>query len=81
MSDSNTSINVPRLGLTVTEVTLLEWLIDDGASVKEGDPVCMVESDKSSLEIEAPANGVLRQLAKVGDVIEVAGDVGLVETS
>ncbi len=52
MSNSETTINVPRLGLTVTEVTFSQWLVDDGAAVKEGDPVCVVESDKSSMEIE-----------------------------
>ncbi|MDT7590499.1 MAG: Biotin-requiring enzyme, partial [Pseudonocardiales bacterium] len=33
---------VPRVGVTVTEVTIVEWLVEDGATVKPGEPILVV---------------------------------------
>lgn len=72
------SINVPRLGLTVTEVTFIEWLKAEGEQVSKGETICTVESDKAVMEIEAPADGALRQGAEAEAVIEVGAAVGAV---
>jgi len=60
------SINIPKLGWTMEEGTVTEWLVSDGATVTEGDPLYILESDKVENEVAAPATGVLRQLAAAG---------------
>ena len=64
----------PKIGFSMEEGTLAEWLAADGASVKEGDPLYALESDKSVQEIESPASGTLKIIASVGEVYKV-GDV------
>jgi pyruvate dehydrogenase E2 component (dihydrolipoamide acetyltransferase) len=48
---------IPKLGQTVEEVTLINWLVADGAKVEFGTPVLEVETDKAVFPIEANAKG------------------------
>lgn len=54
------AIMVPRRGMSLDEVTLVAWVVADGGRVSEGQPVCVIETDKVEMELEAPASGVLR---------------------
>lgn len=53
-------ILLPKLGFSMEEGVLQQWLAADGAEVKEGDPLYLLESEKSANEVEAPASGTLR---------------------
>jgi pyruvate/2-oxoglutarate dehydrogenase complex dihydrolipoamide acyltransferase (E2) component len=69
-----TQIALPKLGFSMTEGTITEWLVPDGATVSEGQPLYVLEMDKSAQEIEAPASGTLKILAETG----VAHEVGVI---
>jgi pyruvate/2-oxoglutarate dehydrogenase complex dihydrolipoamide acyltransferase (E2) component len=56
-------ILLPKLGFSMEEGTLVEWLVPDGAEVVEGTAVYTLEGDKAVQEIEAPASGRLRVIA------------------
>ncbi|WP_033289735.1 lipoyl domain-containing protein [Amycolatopsis jejuensis] len=63
-------IVVPKWGLTIEEVTLLEWYKKAGDPVMAGEPVCLVESDKVTQEIVSQDGGtILELLAEPGDDI------------
>jgi pyruvate/2-oxoglutarate dehydrogenase complex dihydrolipoamide acyltransferase (E2) component len=62
-----TQVIAPRLGVTVTEIRIEEWLTEDGATVAEGDPLVVIATDKVNHELPAPSSGVVKQLAAVGD--------------
>ena len=49
---------IPKLGQTVEEVSLIGWLVEDGAQVEMGEEVLEVETDKAIFPVEAPARGV-----------------------
>jgi pyruvate/2-oxoglutarate dehydrogenase complex dihydrolipoamide acyltransferase (E2) component len=66
-----TPINVPKLGMTVTEATLAAWLVEDGAHVSEGQVICTLEMDKTEQDLEAPVAGTLVHRATVGEVYQV----------
>lgn len=63
----------------MSEGELSEWLVADGATVAEGEPLFAFESDKSTNEVEAPASGVLRILKHTGETYEVGTVLGLIE--
>lgn len=67
----STQVLVPKLGFSNSEATLTQWLVTDGASVVEGQPLYVIESEKSTQEIEAPASGTLRIMAGIGEVYQV----------
>lgn len=66
-----TQVILPKLGFSMNEGKLAEWLIEDGAQVKEGEPLYALESDKSMQEVESPATGRLRIIKPVGETYEV----------
>lgn len=51
------------------EFRLTQWLIEDGAHVKTGDVLCIVESEKATQELQAFESGILRHLKKEGEII------------
>jgi pyruvate/2-oxoglutarate dehydrogenase complex dihydrolipoamide acyltransferase (E2) component len=69
-------ILLPKLGFSVNEANLVEWMVADGASVAKGDPLYALESEKSVQEIEAPVAGVLKILKAPGEVYEVGTVIG-----
>jgi pyruvate/2-oxoglutarate dehydrogenase complex dihydrolipoamide acyltransferase (E2) component len=75
----STEILLPQLGFSITEGTIAEWLVADGAQVAQGAPLYSVESDKSVQEIEAPASGRLRILHQPGTALPVGTVLGLIE--
>jgi pyruvate dehydrogenase E2 component (dihydrolipoamide acetyltransferase) len=83
MSDkSNPSayqVVMPRLGLTMTEAKIVNWLKDQGDWVEKGEPLFEIENDKATLEIESPANGYLKIQAQVGQVLPILKPVALLE--
>lgn len=60
-------VTVPKIGFSMSEGVLTEWLVDDGATVAEGQAIYTLESDKSANEVEAPAAGVIKILVQPDD--------------
>jgi pyruvate dehydrogenase E2 component (dihydrolipoamide acetyltransferase) len=56
-----TELFIPKLGQTVEEVTIVDWLIEDGVKIEFGQPVLEVETDKAIFPIEANASGYLHR--------------------
>ena len=71
-----TSLTLPKLEMSMTEGTLAEWVAADGAEVKEGDVIYILETDKTSREIESPASGKLVHKAAAGEVYQCGDDIG-----
>ena len=72
----STLLTMPKLEMSMQEGTLAEWVVADGAEVKEGDVIYLLETDKTSREIEAPASGKLVQKAEAGEVYECGTEIG-----
>lgn len=74
-----TEILLPKLGFSMNEGTLSEWLVDNGARVEEGALLYALESEKSVQEVESPASGTLKILKPAGEVYEVGTLIGVIE--
>lgn len=71
-----TPVYIPKLGVAMTEGTITEWLVDDGTTVAQGQPIYILETDKVESEIEAPVSGQLRRLVAAGAPCRVGEQVG-----
>ena len=72
-----TEIRVPTLGESVSEATIGKWFKKVGDAVKADEPVLELETDKVTLEVNAPAAGVLAEIvAKDGDTVGVGALLG-----
>ncbi len=70
---------MPALGMSQETGTLIQWLKAPGDTVTKGEPLMEIETDKTTVEIEAPASGVLSNVtAKPGDVIPVGQTIALI---
>src|SRR5262249_48102432 len=76
-------IKVPPLGESVTEATVAKWLKKAGDAAKMGDLLLELETEKVTLEINAPVTGVLSEIkikegatVKVGDILGVMNEEG-----
>jgi pyruvate dehydrogenase E2 component (dihydrolipoamide acetyltransferase) len=67
---------MPKLGLTMEEGLILEWLVPDGAEVAEGTPVLIVQTDKVDTEVEAPATGRIAFVGAVGESYPCGQQIG-----
>jgi pyruvate dehydrogenase E2 component (dihydrolipoamide acetyltransferase) len=73
---------MPKWGLSMKEGKIVAWLVPEGAEVKPGEEIVEIETEKILGSLEAPASGILRrQVAKVDDVISIAGLVGVMADS
>ncbi len=74
-----TKVIMPRLGLTMTEGTVIEWKKKEGDWVEKGEILYVLETEKVTFEVEVPVSGVLGKIiAKVGDVVPVGGGVAYI---
>ncbi len=70
-------ILVPAMGESITEGTISKWLVKVGDSVKQGDLLLELETDKVNLEISAEQDGVISEiLANEGDTVKIGDPVG-----
>ena len=66
-----TDVLLPKLGFSMNEGKLVEWLVPDGGPVTAGQPLFSLESDKSINEVESPASGTLSIIKPIGEDYEV----------
>lgn len=80
LTENSIDIVIPNMGLTITEVVVAVWHKKPGDAVKKGETILEVESEKSIVELEAPADGTLATiLADVGATVLIGKVVGTVE--
>jgi pyruvate/2-oxoglutarate dehydrogenase complex dihydrolipoamide acyltransferase (E2) component len=62
--------------MEMTEATLSQWLVDEGAAVGQDDALYLLETDKVESEITAPRAGVLRRIGVEGETYPVGQVIG-----
>ncbi len=67
-------IKVPTIGESISEVTLIKWVKNDGDYVNRDEVIAELESEKATFEVNAEKAGVLKTLGKEGDTLKI-GDV------
>ncbi|MEI6742827.1 biotin/lipoyl-binding protein [bacterium] len=75
----STPISIPKLGVSMTEGTLVEWLVADGDAVTPGDVLYRIETDKVENEIEAPVAGTVHITGEEGETYEVGTQIGSID--
>lgn len=73
-----TSIKVPAVGESITEVTLTKWLKQNGESVELDEVIAELESDKATFELPAEVAGILNTVANEGDTLEIGAVVATI---
>ncbi len=73
-------IKVPAVGESITEATIGDWVKKNGEFVKRDEVILSLETDKASVEVVAPNDGVLNTTAKQGEVFKIGAVVAYIDT-
>jgi hypothetical protein len=79
-----TNLVVPKTGgMNTTKVNVVRWIKNEGETLKQGDPVVELETEKVSYELDAPIEGVLLKImvrepaeVEVGGLLGYIGELG-----
>jgi pyruvate/2-oxoglutarate dehydrogenase complex dihydrolipoamide acyltransferase (E2) component len=70
------AVTLPRLGDSMEEAILIEWLRAEGDTVAADEPICVIETDKVDAEVVAPIAGVLgAPLVAPRETVAVGGEL------
>jgi len=74
-----TAVIAPKLGNSVESLIIVEWRKAVGEQVAQGEPICDVETDKATMEMESPASGtLLAQFYRAGDEVPVLANIAAI---
>ncbi len=73
-----TKVIMPKLGMAMSEGTVVKWLKDDGAEVRAGEPIVVIMSKKITYEVESPAAGIVRPVVKPKEVRGIGQVIGFI---
>jgi 2-oxoglutarate dehydrogenase E2 component (dihydrolipoamide succinyltransferase) len=72
-------LTLPRFGVGMESGVLTDWNVSDGERVAKGEVVALIATDKSEVELEAPATGVIRLLADIDNEYEIGTVLARIE--
>ena len=73
-----TEVIMPKMGQTMEKGKIIKWLKKDGEEVRRGDPLLEIETDKTTIEVEARESGRLRILAEEGEEVPIATTIAYI---
>lgn len=74
------NVLAPSVGESITEVSILKWVKKNGQSVKNGEVILEIESDKATVEVVAEGDGVLQTQKNEGDRIPIGALLGIIDS-
>lgn len=80
-ASASVEMKIPTVGESITEVTISEWLKNDGDQVEMDEVIAEIESDKATFELTAEATGTLRIKAEAGETLEIGTLACVIETN
>jgi pyruvate/2-oxoglutarate dehydrogenase complex dihydrolipoamide acyltransferase (E2) component len=74
-------VRIPRVSVAISEATLVDVLVEEGAHVDEGAPLLVIETEKVETEIPAGASGTVHWTGAVGTAYDIGAEVGVIRTA
>lgn len=74
------TLKMPKGAVSMQTGVIVEWMVNAGEKVAKGQPIYSVESEKTTLEIESPFEGVITPIAAVGEELKVGEPIATIET-
>lgn len=64
-------LKMPKLGMSMGEGTITSWLVEDGSTISVGQPLYVIATDKTEVEVESPVAGVITLIGKLEETYDV----------
>ncbi len=75
---ANFTVRIPRTSVAVSEATLVQVLVEDGATVQQGQPLFVIETEKAETEVDAGSSGQVHWTGTTGTVYEIGTQIGTI---
>lgn len=72
---SRVPVHMPKYGMTMEEGIIVEWLVKEGDTIKEGDGLVIIETEKVETELEAPVSGTIAEIRAKEDAEIPVGEI------
>ncbi|MGH7176806.1 MAG: 2-oxoglutarate dehydrogenase complex dihydrolipoyllysine-residue succinyltransferase [Tepidisphaeraceae bacterium] len=76
-----TNVQIPGLGESVSEATIVKWHKSDGQSVAQDEPICELETEKANVDLPSPAAGVIRRIKPEGAKVKIGDTIATIESN
>src|SRR5947208_5295382 len=76
-----TNVQIPALGESISEATLIKWHKNDGDFVKTDEPLCELETDKANVDVPSPASGVIKRTVQEGAKVKIGDTIATIDPS
>ncbi len=74
------TLKMPKGAVSMQEGTIVEWMVAAGDTVSVGQQIYAVETEKTTLEVECPFDGIITPIAEIGQTLPVGAPVATIET-
>lgn len=74
------TLKLPKMAVSMQEGTLVEWLVKSGDQVAVGQPLYVIETEKTSSEVDSPFAGEITTLGAVGEIYRVGTPIAEIVT-
>ena len=74
------TLKLPKLAVSMREGTLVEWLVKSGDIVAQGQPLYVIETEKTSTEVESPFAGEITTIGVTGEAYSVGTPIAEIQT-
>ncbi|MHA7819618.1 MAG: biotin/lipoyl-containing protein [Erythrobacter sp.] len=74
------TLKMPKGAVSMQQGTIVEWLVAAGDTVTVGQQIYAVETEKTTLEVECPFDGIITPIAETGQTLPVGAPVATIET-
>jgi pyruvate/2-oxoglutarate dehydrogenase complex dihydrolipoamide acyltransferase (E2) component len=74
------TLKLPKMAVSMQEGTLVEWLVKSGDQVAMGQPLYVIETEKTASEVPSPFTGEITTLVKVGESYKVGTPIAEIVT-
>lgn len=73
-------VTMPKMGMAMEDGEIVEWFVDEGAYVNEGDIVLSIMTEKATVEVESPISGLLVEIRAInGDIVPIGEVIAVVD--
>jgi|TARA_B100001105_G_scaffold172719_1_gene139115 pyruvate/2-oxoglutarate dehydrogenase complex dihydrolipoamide acyltransferase (E2) component len=72
-------IKIPKTAVISEKCTLIEWNVEVGEKVNLGQPLYLIETEKTAIEIQSPVKGIIKSLAQIDETYDVGTEIATIE--
>ena len=72
-------LKIPKTGVSSEKCKLIEWYVEVGEQISLEQPLYLIETEKSAIEVQSPVKGTIKSLAQIDKTYDVGTEIATIE--